>query len=120
LSLAVLERWERRLQNWSLWCVRGSSTSSHISGIYRGDDRFRGDYVGPQPLAGDALDVDGLVARLDEKHGDALRAAYIWTGTVAMCAADLRIHPNTLRARVIAAKFRLEDLDQARRARMRR
>lgn len=128
-----LERkWEPKLQNWALWAVRNSSAP-------RDDDEpSRGDPVGPSaynrlenedtrprqganlwndgdapppPIEVDALDTDMRIAFLSEEHRDALRAWYVWSGSLELNAQQLGCHVNTLRNRRAAAIVELERLD---------
>jgi hypothetical protein len=113
---AVENKWHAKLENWALWLVAGGPKGSPgVSSIYRGPDRFRADYVGPRALVGDASDVDSLVVRLKQDHQNALRAWFVWTGSTQDRAASLGCHVDTLRDRVRAACFRLDDLHQAQR-----
>jgi len=117
MSALILQRWTSRLENWALYVTSGNMQHSPgVSSIYRSNG-YRFDFTprNPAPLIGDASDVDALIVQLSDAHRDALKATFIWTGTVADRAATLRIHPNTLRDRTIAACYRLEDLDKARR-----
>ena len=116
MNPVILARWHDRLENWAAWCVSGSGRHSPgVSGIYRGENRFRAEYVGPRPLIGDASDVDRLVHKLSCEHQDALKAAFIWTGSWLDRARSLGCHADTLRNRMHAAIGRLDDLEQARR-----
>jgi hypothetical protein len=76
----------------------------------------------PPPLVGEALDTDQLVLTLSRESPEkyaAIRTFYIWSGTLQMRAEQLGCHVDTLTNRVrAAARYRLDDLDQARRARM--
>ena len=115
MSSPILVRWESRLENWAAWTISGSSQfSAGVSGIYKGLDRYRAEYVGPRPLIGDATDVDALIHRLSDEHRRALVARYVWTGTTQDRARSLGCHVDTLRDRTRAALFRLDDLEQAR------
>jgi hypothetical protein len=117
VSQLVQQRWDAKLVNWALWIV---GQSSGVSAPDR--EWWNHPPRPPQPLVGEALDTDELLSALaseDIRQGldryQAVRAWYVWTGSVSERAASLRIHPDTLLDRVRAARYRLEDLDQARR-----
>jgi hypothetical protein len=118
------QRWHAALQNWAVWIVSGGghsrSSSCGVSTIYKGDDRFRADYVGPVVLIGAAHDVDVLVVQLPEVHRRALVAEFVWTGSATARALALGIHVDTLRNRVRQACYRLDDLHEARKAAQKR
>jgi hypothetical protein len=108
----VLDRWERRLQNWALWCVSGSHRprSAGVSSAYS-STHWRDDQLSPPPpLVGEALDTDRLVHRLPHHLLGACVASYIWTGTLADRARSLGCHVNTMRNRTTQAMYRLDDL----------
>jgi hypothetical protein len=69
----------------------------------------------PVPLIGEASDTDRLIGRLTAAQQDAIRASFIWSGTVADRARALGVCADTMRDRVRAACFRLDDLYQAKR-----
>lgn len=115
-------RWDAKLVNWALWQVSGSSSSSGSPfPAYRlFSVRHWTECVNarPQPLVGEALDTDRLVAVLARESPErysAVRAWYVWTGTLAERAAALRIHSDTLHDRVVAARYRLDELHLLRR-----
>ena len=118
MSQLVQQRWDRKLVNWALWIV-GQSGAATGGGAPR--DWWNCPPRPPQPLVGEALDVDSLLTRLSEcgrqgaEQYEAVRAWYVWTGNNADKAAALRIHVDTLHDRVKAARYRLEDLDLLRR-----
>jgi hypothetical protein len=114
------DKWDERLENWAAW-VLGSDQqggAARISSIYA-PAKIRSGFESrpPPPLVGMANDTDDLVAQLCREHFMAVRAWYVWTGSVEIRAADLGCHPNTLRDRVRAAKDRLDVLDQERQRR---
>ncbi len=106
------ELWNRRLENWALWCVSGGAStavSPCYSMIGAGGSRSAGTAV--PTLVGEALDTDALIAKLPEQSlKDALVAWYIRTGTIEMKAADLQCHRDTLSDRVDRAIRRLDEL----------
>jgi hypothetical protein len=112
----LLERWDRRLTNWALWEVSGSSHWARSSGY----DRAWYDSPPRQTIAlvGDAYDVDHLLHRLHavDELGRlqflAVRIRYVWTGTEDMKARQADIPARTLRDRVHTAKHRLNELEQ--------
>lgn len=110
----VQERWDAKLLNWALWVVGGNARPVSVSS---GFDREWWNHPPrpPQPLVGEAVDTDQLVGLLIPEHFAAVRAWYVWTSSVDESARELRIHPNTLRVRVIGARYRLDDLDSDRR-----
>jgi hypothetical protein len=115
----LLEAWRSRLENWALWVTCGTSqTSAGVSSIYRSNG-YRFDFTTrpPAPLIGDASDVDALILRLADVHRDALRATYVWTGSIQLKARQLGVCVDTLRNRTIAATWKLDDLDRKRMAR---
>lgn len=117
MSQFVQDKWNRKLENWALWTVSGSSRG-RASFLDFGSSRHWADVLKPQPLIGEALDVDRLLHRLCLEHADryaAVRAWYVWTGSLASRAQTLGIHPDTLRDRVRAARYRLEELEIIRR-----
>ncbi len=69
----------------------------------------------PQPLVGAALDTDGLVAQLVRDHREALIVWYVWTGPWELRLLDTTVPYETLRDRVRASKFELDELNQGRR-----
>lgn len=113
----VLAYWHDKLTNWAYWKVSGGGFAG-ISGAYN-DDWMHAPRL-PCPLVGEALDTDDLVMRLPTEQRSAITAVYLWTvpETLEARAAVLRIHPGTLRERVRQAKFRLDDLDHQRRAKL--
>jgi hypothetical protein len=112
---AILERWHARLENWALFLTSGTAhASAGVSSIYKGG-RITFETLRPAPLIGDASDVDPLVHRLEDAHRRALVAEFVWTGAAIDRAAALGCHVDTLRNRVQAACFRLDDLEQTRR-----
>jgi len=119
----VQRRWDARLDNWALWQVSGAAgPPSSPFPAYRlfASSRHWSERANarPQPLVGDALDTDRLVvelARESPERYSAVRAWYVWTGSLADRAAALRIHPDTLHDRVVAARYRLDDLALLRR-----
>jgi hypothetical protein len=116
--LSLDERWEHRLENWAIWYVsRGGGRSAGVSSAYSGNEGGRGygDDTVVSAMVGEALDTDGLVAKLERSLQDAIRAKYLHTGTDAMKAADLGIHRDTLADRVKRAKLKLDDLYRSRR-----
>lgn len=110
----IVDRWMRRLENWALWSVSGARTS--ISSAY---DGTWGDGAPrlPPPLVGEALDTDTLLHKLPKHEQDTIVAKFVWTvpETIGERATQLGIHPNTFNARLKAAAYRLEDLQEARR-----
>jgi hypothetical protein len=114
----ILERWHVKLTNWSYWKL-GSGGSGGVSSAYDGhwDD---GAPRPPVPLVGDALDTDDLVQKLSEEHREAITVCYLWTvpETLGERAKLIGIHRDTLAERLKQAKFRLDDLDCARRRAM--
>lgn len=113
----VLQRWHERLTNWALWVV-GSNAMGYGSAC--DGEHSEGAPRPPPPLVGEALDTDTLVYKLADEQREAIRATYVWTGPVHERAAALGVHANVMRDRVLAAKFRLEELRQERRAAMMR
>lgn len=111
----VLEIWEDRLRNWALYKISGNG-SAGVSTAYDGEFVDRSN-MPPPPLVGEALDTDSLVMKLPLEQVRALTAMYVWSVPERMeeRARILGIHVNTLNERVRQAKFRLDDLDQARR-----
>lgn len=120
MSEIVQTRWDKRLTNWALWMVGGGDTGRSTSPYpaYRDHVQTRGRFESgtpmPRPLVGEALDTDVLVVRLAQINFDqyqAIRAWYVWTGSIADRARTLGIHPDTLTDRVTAARYKLEDLE---------
>lgn len=126
MSQTIQDRWDKRLSNWSLWIVSGGGASNASPyPAYRDYIPERGWwYAGsgaPQAIVGEALDVDAVLVML-QGEGErgmelymAVRAVYVWTGSLPDRATALGIHPDTLRDRVTAARYRLDDLDLQRR-----
>jgi hypothetical protein len=121
MSYLVQERWHRKLENWALWKV-GQSRESRGG---RPGDWWNCPPRPPQPLVGEASDVDGLVeimkyeGEIGKERFQAIDAWYLWTypETYGARADALRIHPDTLADRVRAARYRLEELEDERRRR---
>ena len=114
MSELIQMRWHRKLENWALWYAGGESkgVGSAYDGTW-GDGAPRP----PQPLVGEAIDTDQLVNLLPDPQFIAVRACYVWTvGTLADRAAELGIHRDTLSDRITAARYRLEDLSEQRKA----
>ena len=115
MSERIQARWHDKLENWALWYAGSESR--------RGGSAYDGEWgVGaprpPQPLVGEAVDTDQLVSIISRENPGqfvAIRAWYVWTGTLEQRAHDLGIHRDTLRDRVVAARYRLDELDQERR-----
>lgn len=125
MSQLVQELWHRKLENWAIWRISGgTSASGSPYPAYRDYLPERGWWEQssrpPQPLVGEALNVDALVTIIQGEGVQgyeryvALLAFYVWTGNLSDRARDLHIHPDTLNDRVRAARYRLEDLWQAR------
>lgn len=97
--------WDRKLDNWALWRKGAASVGSSASdGTFGGDDTRP-----PQPLIGEAFDVDRLVQQLPHDEQRAIEAVYVWSvGNLEERAAALGIHRNTLRNRVDAGKRGLD------------
>lgn len=97
--------WDRKLDNWALWRKGANAVgSSAADGTYGGDNTRP-----PPPLIGEAFDVDRLVQQLPNDEQRAIEAVYVWSvGTLEERAALLRVHRNTLRNRVDAAKRGLD------------
>lgn len=114
MSRLLQERWDRKLVNWALWKV-GQSKESHHGAP---GDWWNCPPRPPQPLVGEALDTDDLVRELPDEQQEALTAWYVWTGDLQDRALFLGIHRDTLRDRVVAARWRLDTLDQTRRYRL--
>lgn len=117
-----MEEWERRLQDWGVYRASQGKGSCAISSAY---DGMFGDGAPrpPLPPLGEVNDTDSLVVKLADELQKTLIVKYVWTvvpDTEEARAAALRIHVNTLRERVKQAKFRLDDLDHARKASIRR
>jgi len=118
MSSLVQERWDLKLVNWALWVC--SSAAVGVSAPDR--EWWNHPPRPPQPLVGEALDTDELLQVLaseDILRGldryQAVRAWYVWTGSLIERAASLKIHRDTLADRVYAARFRLDELDLLRR-----
>lgn len=112
--MTVQERWDAKLVNWALWVVSGEPRGK-CSILDFGSARYRFDFRTrpPQPLIGEALDTDRLIAIVRDENPEqhlAIRAWYVWTGTQADRCATLKVPYTTWRDRVIAARFRLEEL----------
>lgn len=104
--------WDERLENWALWRSGADSCGLGLAT----DGTWGGDCTRPpQPLVGEALDIDNLVQQLVPEHIEAVTAWYVWTGTVEDRAAVLGVHRNTLHNRVAAAKACLDALWWSRR-----
>ena len=98
--------WDARLENWALWRMgAGTGIGAATDGTWGGEFTRP-----PPPLVGEAVDTDRLVVKLELRLQDALRARYIWTGTMEERASDLGIHRNTLANQVEEAKGALEGL----------
>lgn len=114
MSDLVQLRWHHKLENWALWYA-GSGVkyvgSAHDGTWGEGAPRP------PQPLVGEAVDTDQLVNLLSEDHFIAVRACYVWTiGTLADRASELGISRDALNDRIKAARYRLDDLNEERKA----
>lgn len=118
MSSLVQERWDAKLENWALWVCNPARVGRSAP------DPKWWNYPPrpPQPLVGEALDTDELLQSLageDVRQSldryQAVRAWYVWTGSLLEKAATLRIHRDTLADRVYAARFRLDELDLLRR-----
>lgn len=113
-------KWDARLENWARWQHDGGKSAyPRISSIYAPAKWHH--TQGTQPphaLAGEAVDTNELVLKLEPDLFMAIRARYCWTGPFEIRAEQLRIHPNTLRNRVSIAIEALEDLDRIRRRRL--
>jgi hypothetical protein len=108
--------WDHRLENWAMWLVGGATGGATVSAMWtmigRGGGRGEARDV---VLAGDAIDTDALVKQLEATLRDAVHVEYTQPGTKREKAALLHCHPDTLKARVAAAKVRLDELDHGRR-----
>lgn len=118
MSTLVQRRWDGKLTNWALWVC--SSAQIGVSAPDR--EWWNHPPRPPQPLVGEALDTDELLQALASEdmrrrldRYQAVRAWYVWTGTLTERAHSLRIHPGTLTDRVVAARYRLDELDCERR-----
>jgi hypothetical protein len=111
-----LSYWDQRLENWAMW-LAGSDGGSSVSAIWSfvGSGGGRGE---PRAvvLAGEAMDTNDLVRKLDGSLRDAVYAWYTMSGSIRDRATILGCHPDTFKARVEAAKCRLDELQQAKRA----
>lgn len=106
LSRLRSQWWDTRLENWALWKAgSGSGVGCATDGTYGGDFTRP-----PNPLVGEAMDDDRLIVQLEPRLQEALRARYVWNGTIEERAADLGVHRNTLTNRVEEAKGVLEGL----------
>jgi hypothetical protein len=124
MSYLVQERWHRKLENWALWATSGTVATSSPYPAYRMHlpERAWLNHFDrpPQPLVGEALDVDALLTimqgegEIGYKRFVAVRAVYVWTGNLYERAEALHIDPDTLSDRVKAARYRLEDLNEQR------
>jgi hypothetical protein len=113
MSSPVIAYWTLKLEAWALYCTRGTHRHSEgVSSIYKGA-RYVTETLRPMPPIGEATDVDRLVHRLDAKHRMALVAEFIWTGSAIERAKALGCCVDTLRHRVRAAIFKLDELHQA-------
>jgi hypothetical protein len=118
MSNLMQDRWDSKLVNWALWVC-----SAGAVGVSAPDrEWWNHPPRQPQPLVGEALDTDALLQTLaseDISHGldryQAVRAWYVWTGSLFEKAASLKINRDTLADRVYAARFRLDELDLLRR-----
>lgn len=111
----VQERWDAKLTNWALWIVGQSKSSPTACDGEFGEGAPRP----PPPLVGEALDTDRLLQRLlaeSREQYDAVDAWYVWSGSQQERAERLNVPYTTWRERVIAARFRLEELAILRRA----
>lgn len=111
-----LSYWDQRLENWAMW-LAGSDGSSCVSAMWGmlGGGGGRGE---PRAvvLAGEAMDTDELVKALEPSLRDAVHAWYRYSGSNRDKATMLGCHPDTLTARVEAAKCRLDELQHAKQA----
>lgn len=113
---ATLDYWHERLLNWALWSISGSRVSiSATDGLW--DD---GAPRPPLPLVGEALDTDTLLGKLcalgptGREQFEAIRIKYCWSGTEEQKAQQSGVSLRTLNHRVMAAKYKLDDLYHAR------
>lgn len=107
---SILTYWDARLENWALWkCGSGLLPALAMDGTW--DD---GAPRPPIPLVGEATDTDNLVSRLSADHRGAVTIMYVWSDPICERVRRCGIHKDTLADRVRAAKFRLDDMDQAR------
>lgn len=124
LTPKVSEKWDRKLDNWSLWYFGGKrivAEPSAYEALERqdtgrdrpADQTFAATWetADPPAIVGEATDTHTLVALLPEREFEAVRTWYCLSGPVEMRAADLGVHPNTLRNRVNIAKVELERMD---------
>lgn len=117
MSQLVQLRWDMKLTNWALWVVARDQANSTVSAPDR--EWWNHPPRPPQPLIGEAKDVDDLLQIIAADNAVqylAVRAWYVWSGTQAERAATLKVPYNTWRDRVVAARYRLDDLDLLRRA----
>lgn len=121
MSELIQARWHRKLENWALWYAGGESrgvSSAYGASSSAGWKWWEHPPRQATPLVGEAVDTDQLVAIVAHDNPgqfSAIRAWYVWSGTVEQRATDLGIHRDTLRDRIVAARYRLDDLDQQRR-----
>lgn len=111
-----LSYWDRRLENWAMW-LAGSDGGSSVSAMWSfvGSGGGRGE---PRAvvLAGEAMDTDDLVRQLERSLREAVHAWYTMSGSIRARAEIIGCHPDTFKARVEAAKCRLDELQHAKRA----
>jgi hypothetical protein len=117
---SIEQYWDTRLTNWALWETGGNSVGiSSYNGVAVDDMAPRN----PPPLVGEALDTDTLLVRLNSVAPDnyvAVRIRYVWSGSFEERCRQARIPKKTIVDRVRSAIFRLDDMDQERRAQMAR
>jgi hypothetical protein len=117
MSQLVQLRWDAKLTNWALWIVSRDQGDAAVSAPDR--EWWNHPPRPPQPLIGEAKDVDDLVQIIAQDNPDqylAVRAWYVWSGTREDRALTLGVPYNTWRDRVVAARYRLDELAILRRA----
>lgn len=118
----IEDRWHARLENWALWKHGVDTVSRAVEESYRKvrEGSWKIDISEPprkpQPLVGDAMDVDRLVRLLDPDHQQAIIIRYCRTfpETLEDRAAEIGIHVNTLRYRLLMAMEALERMQAER------
>ena len=112
-------RWHQRFSDWGEWFEGGSRVASqlaepskraHMLGDDVPDARFARLYEPTRVVIadGEASDTNRLIRSLADPLQRAVEGTYRWSGTLQSRAAQLGIHPDTLRNRVATAMFECE------------